>query len=148
MKSLPNLRYDMVWEIIVNLRSDLNSVKELNKKELNKASESVNDIEDGQKFIEKELEDQKEKSDYRKRDLLTVRTTKNHPNKSSFMLELSHIPRQDDENAINLVNKTAMVSGIYILYIYIYIYIYITNTYTYIYIEYIKLTLLTEHQIK
>ena len=62
MKSLPNLRYDMVWEIIVNLRSDLNSVKELNKKELNKASESVNDIEDGQKFIEKELEDQKEKS--------------------------------------------------------------------------------------
>ena len=145
MKSLPNLRYDMVWEIIVNLRSDLNSVKELNKKELNKASESVNDIEDGQKFIEKELEDQKEKSDYRKRDLLTVRTTKNHPNKSSFMLELSHIPRQDDENAINLVNKTAMVSGIYI---YIYIYIYISNTYTYIYIEYIKLTLLTEHQIK
>ena len=46
---------------IVNLKSDLNSVKELNKKELSKVRESVNDIEDGQKFIEKEFEDQKEK---------------------------------------------------------------------------------------
>ena len=44
---MKSLRYDMVWEIIVNLKSDLNSVKELNKKELNKVRESVNDIEDG-----------------------------------------------------------------------------------------------------
>ena len=36
-------------------------MKELNKKELSKVRESVNDIEDGQKFIEKEFEDQKEK---------------------------------------------------------------------------------------
>ena len=32
-----------------------------NKKELSKVREFVNDIEDGQKFIEKEFEDQKEK---------------------------------------------------------------------------------------
>ena len=44
---------------IVNLRNDLNSVKELNKKESSKVRESVNDIEDDQKFIEKEFEDQK-----------------------------------------------------------------------------------------
>ena len=43
---------------IVNLRNDLNSEKELNKKELSKVRKSVNDIEDGQKFIEKEFEDQ------------------------------------------------------------------------------------------
>ena len=46
---------------IVNLRNDLNSVKELNKKELSKVRESVNNIEDDQKFIEKEFEDQKGK---------------------------------------------------------------------------------------
>ena len=46
---------------IVNLSNDLNSVKELNKKELSKVRESVNDIEDDQKFIEKEFEDQKRK---------------------------------------------------------------------------------------
>ena len=33
-------------------------------------------------------------------------------NISSFMLELSGIPRQDDENAIDLANKTAVVAGI------------------------------------
>ena len=33
-------------------------------------------------------------------------------NKSSFMLELSGIPLQDDENIIDLVNKTALASGI------------------------------------
>ena len=37
---------------IVNLRNDLNSVEELNKKELSKVRECVNDIEDGQKFID------------------------------------------------------------------------------------------------
>ena len=48
---------------IVNSRNenDLNSVKELNKKELGKVRESVNDIEDDQKLNEKEFEDQKEK---------------------------------------------------------------------------------------
>ena len=46
----------------VNLRNDLNNVKALNKKELNKVRESVNDIEDGQKFIEKELKNQKRRS--------------------------------------------------------------------------------------
>ena len=46
---------------IVNLRNDLNSVKKLNKKELSKVRETVHDIEDGQKFIEKEFEEQKEK---------------------------------------------------------------------------------------
>ena len=46
---------------IINLRHNLNSVKELNKKKLSKVRESVNDIEDSQKFIEKEFEDQKEK---------------------------------------------------------------------------------------
>ena len=45
----------------VNLRNDLNSMKELNKKELSKVRESVNDIEDGQKFIEKEFQEQKQK---------------------------------------------------------------------------------------
>ena len=44
---------------IVNLRNDLNSVKELNKKELSKVRESVNDIKDDRKFIEKGFEDQK-----------------------------------------------------------------------------------------
>ena len=46
---------------IVNLRNDLNSVKELKKKELSKVRESVSDTEDDQKFIEKEFEEQKEK---------------------------------------------------------------------------------------
>ena len=46
---------------VVDLRNDLNNVKELNKKEISKVRESVNDIQDGQKFIEKEFEDQKEK---------------------------------------------------------------------------------------
>ena len=46
---------------IVNLRNDFNSVKKLNKKELSKVRETVHDIEDGQKFIEKEFEEQKEK---------------------------------------------------------------------------------------
>ena len=36
-------------------------MKELNKKELSEVRESVNDIEDGQKFIEKEFEEQKGK---------------------------------------------------------------------------------------
>ena len=45
---------------IVHLRNDLKSVKEFNKKNYAKL-ESVNDIEDGQKFIEKEFEGQKEK---------------------------------------------------------------------------------------
>ena len=34
----------------VNLRNDLNGVKECNKKELSKVRQYVNDIEDGQKF--------------------------------------------------------------------------------------------------
>ena len=46
---------------IVNLRNDLHNVKELNKKEVSKAAESANDIDDGQKFIEKEFEEQKGK---------------------------------------------------------------------------------------
>ena len=33
-------------------------------------------------------------------------------NRPSFMLELSGIPRQDDEIIIDLVNKTAVVAGI------------------------------------
>ena len=46
---------------IFNLRNDLNSWKELNKKKLSKVRDFVNDIEDDQKFIEKEFEEQKEK---------------------------------------------------------------------------------------
>ena len=46
----------------VNLRNDLNNVKALNKKELSKVRESVNAIEDGQKFIEKELKNKKRRS--------------------------------------------------------------------------------------
>ena len=46
---------------IVNLRNGLHNVKELNKKEVSKAAESANDIDDGQKFIEKEFEEQKGK---------------------------------------------------------------------------------------
>ena len=45
---------------IVILRNDLNSVKELNKKELNNVRESANDTENGQKVLEKKFEDQKE----------------------------------------------------------------------------------------
>ena len=46
---------------IVNLRNNLNSVKELKKKELSKVRESVNYFEDVKKLIEKEFEEQKEK---------------------------------------------------------------------------------------
>ena len=121
---------------IVNLRNDLNSVKELCKKELSKVRECVNDIEDGQKFIEKEFEDQKEKIKDMIKDnkkmfsenqrlhneirALYQSQEENQTeinklaeyNRSSFMLELSGIPRQDDENAIDLVSKTAVVAGI------------------------------------
>ena len=45
----------------VNLRHDLNSVKELKKKELSKVRESVNDIADDQKLIDKESEEQNKK---------------------------------------------------------------------------------------
>ena len=55
MKSSLSLRND-----IVILRNDLNSVKELNKKELNNVRESANDTENGQKVLEKKFEDQKE----------------------------------------------------------------------------------------
>ena len=121
---------------IVNLRNDLNSVKELNKKKLCKVRESANDIEDGQKFIEKEHEEQKEKIKdlikgnkkmfsenqglhneikalYQIQEENQIEINKlAQYNRSSFMLELSGIPRQDDENAIDLVNKTAVVAGI------------------------------------
>ena len=121
---------------IVNLRNYLNSVKELNKKELSKVIESVNDIEDSQKFIEKEFEDQKEKikdlikdnkkmfsEDQRLQNEIKALYQSQQENqteinklaqynRSSFMLELPGIPRQDDENAIDLVNKTAVVAGI------------------------------------
>ena len=46
---------------IDNLRNDLKRAKELKKKELCKAGSFVNHIDDGQQFIEKELEYQKEK---------------------------------------------------------------------------------------
>ena len=106
---------------IVNLRNDLNSVKELYKKELSKVRECVNDIEDGQKFIEKEFEDQKEKIKDMIKDnkkmfsenqilhneirALYQSQEENQTeinklaqyNRSSFILELSGIPRQDDE---------------------------------------------------
>ena len=51
-----SLRHD-----VVNLRNNLNNVKELNKKELSKVRDSVNDIEDGQKSIEKEFEEKNKK---------------------------------------------------------------------------------------
>ena len=117
---------------IFNRRNDLNGVKGLNKIELSKVTECVNDIEDGQKFIEKESEDQKRRS---KTSLRTTKKcsqktndyiTKSKPytkirkktkqlaqyNRSSFMLELSGIPRQDDENAIDLVSKISVAAGI------------------------------------
>ena len=46
---------------IVNLRNNLNIIKELNKKELSKVKLSVNDTGDSQKFIEREFENQKRK---------------------------------------------------------------------------------------
>ena len=55
----------------VNLRNDLNGVKECNKKELSKVRQYVNDIEDGQKFNEKEFEEQKKKI----KDLISNQTT-------------------------------------------------------------------------
>ena len=121
---------------IVNLRNDLNNVKELNKKGLSKVRESLNDIEDGQKFIEKEFEEQKEKIKDLINDKKKMFSENQQPhnkikalyqsqeenqieinklaryNRSSFILELSGIPREDDENAIDLVNKTAVVAGI------------------------------------
>ena len=45
----------------VNLRHVLNSLKELKKKELSKVRESVNDIADDQKLIDKESEEQNKK---------------------------------------------------------------------------------------
>ena len=120
----------------VNLRNDLNSMKELNKKELSKVRESVNDIEDGQKFIEKEFQEQKQKIKdliidnkkmfsenqrlhneikalYQSEEEKQIEINKPAQyNRSSFMLKLSGIPRQDDENAIDLVNKTTVVTGI------------------------------------
>ena len=110
-------------------------MKELNKKELSTVRESVNDIEDGQKFMEKEFEDQKEKIKdlikdnkkmfsenqrlhneikalYQSQEENQIEINKlAQYNRSSFMLELSGIP-QDDENTIDLVNKTAVVAGI------------------------------------
>ena len=111
-------------------------MKELNKKELSEVRKSVNDIEDGQKFIEKEFEEQKEKikdliKDNKKMFSENQRLNNEikalyqseqenqieinklaQYNRSSSMLELPGIPRQDDGNAIVLVNKTAVVAGI------------------------------------
>ena len=121
---------------IVNLRNDLNSVKELSKKELSKVRESVNDIGMTKNSLRRNLKIKKRRSKIR------LRTTKKmfsenqrlhneikalyqsqeenqtetnklaQYNRPSFMLELSGIPRQDDEIAIDLVNKTAVVAGI------------------------------------
>lgn len=69
---------------IVNLGNDLNSVKKINKKELNKVKEYINHIEDGQKLEINKLA---------------------QCNRSSFMLEISSIPGQDGENVIDLGQK-------------------------------------------
>ena len=50
-------------------------------------------------------------------------------NRSPFMLELSGIPRQDDENVIDLASKTALSAG-------------------YVILMWVKLILLTEYQVK
>ena len=119
---------------IVDLRNDVNSVKELNKKELSKVRESVNDIADGQKCIEKEFEDQKGKIKdlimdkkmfsenqrlhneikalYQSQEEKQIKINKlAQYNRSSIMLELSGILRQYDENVMDLVNKNALVAG-------------------------------------
>ena len=69
---------------IVNLGNDLNSVKKINKKELNKVREYINHIEDAQKLEINKLA---------------------QCNRSSFMLEISSIPGQDGENVIHLGQK-------------------------------------------
>ena len=69
---------------IVNLGNDLNSVKKINKKELNKVREYINHIEDAQKLEINKLA---------------------QCNRSSFMLEISSIPGQDGENVIDLGQK-------------------------------------------
>ena len=63
----------------VNLRNDLNGVEECNKKKLSKVRQYVNDIEDGQKFNEKEFEEQKEKIKDLKTNQTTDYTTKSKP---------------------------------------------------------------------
>ena len=113
----------------VNLRHDLNSVKELKKKELSKVRESVNDIADDQKLIDKESEEQNKKiedliKDNKKmfsgnqwlhneikENQIEINKLTSH-NRSSFILELSGILWQDDENVIDLVNNTAVIAGV------------------------------------
>ena len=57
MKSLLNL--NIVLEMIANLRNDLNSVKQLSKKELSKVRESINDTGDGQNSLRRNLKSKK-----------------------------------------------------------------------------------------
>ena len=87
---------------IVNLRNDLNNVKELNKKELSKLRESVNDIEDGQKFIEKEFEKQKEKI----KDLMTKDNKKMFPENQRLYNKIKVLYQSQEENQIE-INKLA-----------------------------------------
>ena len=44
---------------IANLRNDLNSVKQLSKKELSKVRESINDTGDGQNSLRRDLKSKK-----------------------------------------------------------------------------------------
>ena len=87
---------------IVNLRNDLNNVKELNKKELSKLRESVNDIEDGRKFIEKEFEKQKEKI----KDLMTKDNKKMFPENQRLYNKIKVLYQSQEENQIE-INKLA-----------------------------------------
>ena len=65
--------------------------------------ESVNDIEDGQKFIEKEFEEQKEKI----KDLIKDNKKMFSDNQSSDYITKSLIPKQSQEENQIEINKLA-----------------------------------------
>ena len=93
----------------VNLRNNLNSVKKFNKKELSKVRESVNDIEGGQNFIEKEFEDQNEKI----KDLIKD-NKKMFSENQQLHNEIKALYQSQEENQIE-INKLAQYSRLYFM---------------------------------
>ena len=77
-------------------------MKELNKKELSEVRESVNDIEDGQKFIEKEFEEQKGKI----KDLIKDKKNCSHKTNDYIMKSKPYTKVRKKTKLANWINIT------------------------------------------
>ena len=121
---------------INQIKEDINSVKCSNQVEFNKINETVGSIEDSQHLISEEFEKQKQKisqllEDNKKNhldntrlhhELNNMKSAVNYNgievnrlaqyNRPSFMLEMSGIPFNKNENVSNIIQKIVMLTKI------------------------------------